>query len=139
MTSVTYPLAYKLVAISSVVGFLGDASLQVLCQHMGGPTGWGLKEYFQQHGSAESMFIASGMMSLFYIFYLSILLWGKYPITWFGLAVYGIVLDFLFRKTMIFESLKGYYNHLNYFWSAVWGAIPLVLPFAVYHLFSKTN
>ena len=44
------------------------------------------------------------------------------------IALYGIVLDLIFRKTMVFKSLDGYYNHLNYFWSGVWGAIPLVLP-----------
>ena len=35
---------------------------------------------------------------------------------------------------MIFPSLKGYYSHLNYFWSAVWGAIPLMLPLLISNL-----
>ena len=62
------------------------------------------------------------------IFYLFIL--GLQP-TLYSLAIYGIILDLLFRKTMWFPSLKGYYNHLNYFWSAFWGAIPMILPLLI--------
>ncbi len=115
------------VSISILVGFFGDLVLQLLTKyfHMGGPTGWGLLPYFEKHGTNEAAFTAAGMMGLFYVFYLSIL---GLPLRLDYLAVYGIVLDFIFRKLQLFSSLNGYYAHLNYFWSAVWGAIPMILP-----------
>jgi hypothetical protein len=94
---------------------------------LGGPTGWGLKDYFALHGSTESLFIAGGMMSLFYSLYL---LTGL-PVNFRNLALYGIFLDLVFRIFMIFPSLKEYYVFFNYFWSAVWGAIPLCLPLLI--------
>jgi len=117
----------NLISYSCIIGFLGDAALQILTKqmNMGGQTGWGLNPYFKQHGTAESLFIAGGMMAIFYIIYFFIF---KLPISYYYLALYGIILDLFFRKTMLFSSLKGYYNHLNYFWSAVWGAIPMLLP-----------
>lgn len=115
----------KLVSISCLTGFFGDGSLQILSKFMGGPTGWGLKAYFKQHGSPEALFIAAGMMTLFYVIYLSLF---NFPAVWYWLALYGIVLDLLFRKLRIFPSLDGYYKALNYFESAFWGAVPLMLP-----------
>jgi len=119
-------LKEKLILTSLCVGFFGDALLQLLVSQttLGGTTGWGLKEYFKQHGRAESLTIAAGMMAIFYAIYLYVL---HLPLTWYYLAAYGIVLDLLFRQFMIFPSLKGYYAHLNYFWSAFWGAIPILL------------
>ena len=122
----------KLVSISCLTGFFGDASLQILSRFMGGPTGWGLKAYFKQHGSPEALFIAAGMMALFYVIYLSLF---NFPAVWYWLALYGIVLDLLFRKLRIFPSLDGYYKALNYFESAVWGAIPLMMPLWISQLF----
>ena len=122
----------KLVSISCLTGFFGDASLQILSRFMGGPTGWGLKAYFKQHGSPEALFIASGMMALFYVIYLSLF---NFPAVWYWLALYGIVLDLLFRKLRIFPSLDGYYKALNYFESALWGAIPMMLPLWISYLF----
>ena len=112
-----------IVSIASIVGFVGDAVLQMLVKSSIGD--WGLKEYFNQHGIFESMFIASGMLTIFFVIYIYVL---RVPVTLFNLAVYGIVLDLFFRVTMLFPSLSGYYRHLNYFWSAVWGAIPMMLP-----------
>ena len=66
-------------------------------------------------------------MALFYVIYIQL----KIPLNFVYLAIYGIVLDFIFRKLMIFPSLSGYYDSLNYFWSAVWGAIPLILPYLI--------
>jgi hypothetical protein len=121
----------ELSGTACLVGFAGDALLQIGSKMgLGGPTGWGLTEYFQQHGSQESLYIAGGMMTLFYTLYL---LTGL-PLRYDYLALYGVILDFIFRKLMPFKSLTGYYNHLNYFWSAVWGAIPLMLPFFVYQV-----
>jgi hypothetical protein len=122
----------KLVSISCLTGFAGDASLQFLSKFMGGPTGWGLKAYFKQHGSPEALFIAGGMMAFFYVIYFSIF---NFPAVWYWLALYGIVLDLLFRKLRIFPSLDGYYKALSYFDSAVWGAIPLMMPLWISYLF----
>ena len=124
-----------LIVASSLVGFFGDLLLQIFVHF--GIGDWGLKEYFHQHGKLEAMTIASGMMSLFYILYFVVL---KLPAKYEYLAVYGIILDLIFRETMLFPSLKGYYNALNYFESAVWGAIPLVLPLLMvdfYHSYSE--
>jgi len=115
----------NLVAIACFTGFAGDAALQAGAKMgMGGPTGWGLKEYFRQHGAAESMFTAAGMMSLFYSLFIA----SGLPINYKNLAIYGVLLDLVFRKLVIFHSLEGYYEFFNYFWSAVWGIIPLCLP-----------
>jgi len=124
----------NIVLIACIVGFVGDASLQ-LGSHfgLGGPTGWGLNDYFKQHRSAESLFIAGGMMSIFYV----LLILSKLPINFLTLAIYGVLLDLIFRKFMVFGSLKGYYNYFNYFWSAVWAIIPMWIPFAIYKLFNR--
>lgn len=114
----------NIISISCITGFVGDALLQLgVSLGMGGPDGWGLRPYFKQHGSIESLFIAGGMMTIFYVIYA----WFS-AFTYTRLAVYGIILDLIFRETMLFPSLQGYYNHLNYFWSAFWGAVPLMLP-----------
>jgi len=124
-------LILDLIVISCIAGFVGDALLQFGSKvlKLGGQTGWGLKSYFAQHGPSESVFIAGGMMTVFYIIYLYFL---SFPINYVYLAIYGIILDFIFRKTEIFPSLRGYYGYFNYFWSAVWGAIPLMLPLIIY-------
>ena len=124
-------LILDLIVISCIAGFVGDALLQFGSKvlKLGGQTGWGLKSYFAQHGPSESVFIAGGMMTVFYIIYLYFL---SFPINYVYLAIYGIILDFIFRKTEIFPSLRGYYGYFNYFWSAVWGAIPLMLPLLIH-------
>lgn len=121
----------RLLTISCLTGFIGDASLQYLTQYMGGETGWGLKEYFKLHGPAESLFIAGGMMTLFYIIYFVFL---ELPLNWYYLAIYGVILDWIFRETMLFPSLEGYYKALNYFWSAFWGAVPMMMPYGIMKL-----
>ena len=124
----------SLVAIAALVGFVGDALLQIMVeQGMGGKTGWGLKEYFSHQGRAEALFTAAGMMAIFYAIYMALNL----PLTVPCLAVYGIVLDLLFRKLRIFPSLDGYYKALNVFWSGVWGAIPMVLPLVIFQWLNK--
>jgi hypothetical protein len=115
----------NLVAIACFTGFIGDATLQTgVKMGMGGPTGWGLKDYFRLHGATESVFIAGGMMSLFYALFIA----SGLPINYRNLAIYGVLLDLVFRKLVIFHSLERYYEFFNYFWSAVWGIIPLCLP-----------
>ena len=125
----------QLCILAFLSGFIGDSLLQIGAGafHLGGQTGWGLRDYFAKHGQAESVCIAGGMMIFFYIIYFYILC---LPANYLYLAIYGIILDFIFRKTMIFQSLKGYYNYFDYFWSAVWGAIPLMMPLALYDLIS---
>lgn len=129
-------LLVHLVGISCLVGFLGDAALQIAVKQfrMGGPTGWGLAGYFKQHGAAESLFIAGGMMSAFYAIFLYLI---PLEINYVNLAIYGIILDFIFRKTRLFPSLDGYYKHLNYFWSGLWGIIPMLIPLAAFDLTNK--
>ena len=123
----------KHISIACFTGFIGDAMLQALTQFwgMGGKTGWGLIEYFRLHGAAESTFIAGGMMTLFYVLYLVVF---GFPAKWYYLAIYGIILDLIFRKTMLFSSLKGYYQQLNYFWSGFWGAVPMIMPLGIIYL-----
>lgn len=118
----------NIVSIATAVGFIGDAILQILVKNgLGGTSGWGLKQYFNQHGKAESMFTAAGMLAVFFAIYVSTGL----PLKVQYLAIYGIMLDLVFRKTMIFSSLNAYYNSLNYFWSAVWGVIPMIIPLLI--------
>ena len=122
----------NILLITFLTGFFGDGLLQIGDKlGMGGPTGWGLRDYFNLHGAAESCCIAGGMMTLFYILILPI--FGKLTTTQtiVFLAIYGVLLDLAFRKLMIFKTLDGYYRYFSYFWSAVWGAIPLVLPYLI--------
>jgi hypothetical protein len=121
------PFSTQLLIASCLAGFMGDGSLQLLTKKakLGGPTGWGLLGYFKLHGSVEALFIAGGMMTIFYIIFLFAL---RLPPTWYYLAIYGVVLDLLFRVTMLFPTLDGYYRALNYVESAFWGAVPLLIP-----------
>jgi hypothetical protein len=123
-----------LVSTSFLVGFFGDLILQISSPRLGGPTGWGLTPYFKQHGKAESLFIAGGMMALFYILYLYVF---RLKLNYLYLAIYGIVLDLLFRWFRIFPSLDGYYGYLNYFWSFFWEAFSMVLPLFIFRLVSS--
>ncbi len=114
-----------LVSIAACTGFIGDALLQIIVKNTN--FDWGLRQYFNQHGSIESLCIAAGMLAIFFIIYVQL----RLPITWYYLALYGIGLDLLFRETMLFPSLKGYYNHLNFFWSGMYGAIPMMIPYFI--------
>lgn len=118
----------NLIVASALTGFFGDALLQFGLPLIGKDEKWGLRSYFQQHGVGEALCIATGMMTLFYILYFVLL---RLPPDWRYLAVYGVILDLIFRETMVFSSLKEYYARLNYFDSALWGAIPMVLPLLV--------
>ena len=91
---------------------------------------WGFDKYFKYHGLVESSLMAAGTMALAYIIYIQL----KIPINYVYLAIFGIVLDFVFRKLDL-KYLDDYYNRFNYFWSAVWGAIPMVLPFFILNNF----
>jgi len=126
----------NILLISFLVGFFGDLLLQLGVKFgFGGETGWGLKGYFKQHGCIESLFIAGGMMTLFHILVLN-LNWNEMGLLkgLIYLSIYGIILDLLFRKFMIFPSLEGYYNYFNYFWSGFWEVFSMCLPFVIMKL-----
>ena len=112
----------KLLILACLTGFFGDAVLQIT--RLGSK---GLDSYFRQHGRAESLFIASGMMSLFY----SIFLILKIPLTFINLALFGVAVDLLFRQTRLFPSLDGYYEMMGYGASAFWMAFPMCIPYAL--------
>jgi hypothetical protein len=127
----------NLIAIATIVGFVGDALLQVVSKKVGG-SGWGLKQYFIQHGSVESTFIAGGMLGLFYIIYAVFNASLGLPFNIITMAIYGVLLDLLFRVTGLFPSLDGYYRNLSYVSSAIWGAIPMMIPIIIYQLSTNT-
>jgi hypothetical protein len=120
-----------LVSIATLVGFFGDILLQLLVKYNVG--NWGLKDYFKQHGSAESMFVAAGMMAIFYVIYII----SGLPLKIGYIAVYGVILDLIFRLTRLFPSLDGYYASLNYVESAIWGIIPMIIPLLIYQYLQK--
>jgi|AntAceMinimDraft_11_1070367.scaffolds.fasta_scaffold02230_5 hypothetical protein len=123
-----------LLSIAIITGFGGDALLQVMTHYgLGTESGWGLNSYFSQHGRIESTFIAGGMLGLFFVLYYITGL----EFTVLNMLIYGILLDLVFRVFGIFPSLQGYYEHLNYFWSAVWGAIPMILPLIIYKIYNN--
>jgi hypothetical protein len=119
-----------LVLIACLTGFFGDLFLQMApkVSSLGGPTGWGLDEYFRQHGRVEAMVLAAGLVGMTYIVYL---LTGL-PVTIPNMFLYGCLLDVLvFHKWMIFPSLKGYYEYFkgDYVQPAIiGGGIPVALP-----------
>ena len=127
----------NLIAISTIVGFIGDVLLQVISKKVGG-SGWGLKQYFIQHGSVESTFIAGGMLGLFYIIYAVFNALINLPFNIITMVIYGVLLDLLFRVTRLFPSLDGYYMNLSYLSSAIWGAIPMMIPVLIYQLSTNT-
>jgi hypothetical protein len=118
----------NIVSIATIVGFFGDMGLQILlAQNLGGPSGWGLKPYFERHGQVESLFTAAGLMGIVYIVYIYML---RLPLNPVYLVLYGIVLDVIFRIFNIFPSLSEYHEHQNYFNSIFWGTtIPLLIPY----------
>ena len=118
-------------SVAFLVGFFGDIFLQILAKST--PFDYGLRGYFTEHGAVEAPFIAGGMMVLFYIIYN----FFKFPLKWQYIAVYGILLDILFRTFMIFPSLKGYYSALTPFWTCLWEAVAMVMVVAVYNAIKK--
>lgn len=106
-----------------IVGVIGDGLLQGIVKNSDEENKWGLKSYFNQHGSLESITIAGGMLYVFIQLY-------KYfdpKLNITGLAIYGGILDLIFRYFNIFPSLKDYYEKQPIPISMIWGAIPLVL------------
>lgn len=114
-----------------VIGGAGDLLLQYGdAQGLG--EGWGLRGYFKTHGSFESVMIATGMMGSFIAIYEHL-----FPVSFWGLAVYGAALDIAFRTLRPMPSLDGYYAAMSPVKSVVWGAIPAVSPLVVVRLLSR--
>ena len=111
--------------LACFTGFIGDAILQTT-----GLGNEGLASYFQQHGRIESLFIAGGMMTLFY----ALMMLVRIPMTFLNVSVFGIAVDLCFRQFRLFPSLDGYYEMLNYFWSAFWIVVPMCVPLALQKL-----
>lgn len=124
-----------LISTAAAVGAAGDLSLQILTKIFADKTGWGLNIYFEQHGFMESLFIAGGMMSIFYMIYIYVL---KLKISTLYLAIYGVIWDALFRFFRIFHSLDGYYSYLGIILSAFWGAVPMILPYLIYSVVTSS-
>lgn len=107
------------------VGVAGDATLQTIVNNSDDANKFGLKTYFEQHGSLESLFIAGGMMGLFSALY-------KYIDPEFntkGLIAYGAILDIIFRffRETIMPSLDDYYKHFNAIQTIVFAIIPFLM------------
>ena len=122
-----------IINIACLTGFFGDVFLQIRVKYFGGDGG--LKKYFAQHGRAEALCIATGMMAILQMFYLYVLC---LPLNYVYLAIYGVVVDIIFRTTMVFSSLDEYYKVLDYpFTTTVGGALPAILPFFIYNMLNK--
>jgi len=107
-----------------IIGMIGDLLLQQIVKYHPNGDFAGLKSYFKIHGQFESLLIAGGMMYFFGILFDLL----KQPKTFFNLAIYGTILDILFRQFRLFPSLDGYYNALTPFQSILWAIIPITLP-----------
>jgi hypothetical protein len=121
-------MSEKLISIACLTGFFSDGFLQILTKFSERASWLGLKPYFKQHGSLESLFISAGMTAFFYIIYIYLF---KLPITWYYIALYGILIDFIFRKLSLYSGLYGYYKSVNYFWSGLFASISMVLPLLI--------
>jgi len=107
-----------------IIGMIGDFLLQQIVKYHPNGDFAGLKSYFKIHGSFESLLIAGGMMYFFGILFDLL----KQPKTSFNLAIYGTILDILFREFRLFHSLDDYYKALTPLQSIIWAIIPMNLP-----------
>lgn len=114
----------SIVGLAALTGFVGDAFLQWLTAHGKSP---GLVPYFKQHGRAESLFIAAGIMAIFFTVYSFFL-----PYNYLYLALFGAGADLAFRWTRVFPSLDGYYAYYSTYAAALYMAFSMVLPLLLY-------
>lgn len=127
----------NLILIATLVGFFGDVLTQQLVynESISGVDGWGLKSYFKQHGKIESLILGSGVMAFFYSLYA--LTGLPFKVQW--LAIYGIILDFIFRYTRFFPSLDEYYSKVGIIGTSIVGGLfPLILPLFVYKIINPS-
>lgn len=117
-------LRFSFAETGFLIGIIGDAILQSCFQEN---DDYGLKSYFKQHGSIESLFIAGGMLgglSLIPSFF-------NFEQNPDKLFIFGCFLDAIFRKTRIMPSLNSYYNHLSIPFTLAWGGIPFLMVYFV--------
>lgn len=107
-----------------ITGIVGDFILQMITKYHPAGNFAGLKDYFNIHGSVESLFIAGGMLAFFGLM-MDILIINKSIV---NLIIVGAVLDIIFRFYRLFPSLDGYYAALSIPNSIIWGSIPMVMP-----------
>ena len=120
---------FKFLVVVALTGFFGDLFLQFCVKYLG--FDWGLEQYFSEHGTAESLTLGAGLMTILFVIYFIF----PFEINYINLAIYGIVLDIIFRQTMIFQSLTDYYNVQNHFETMIiGGALPVMLPLFIYQL-----
>ena len=120
-----------------LTGFFGDLILQISTHYgMGGNTGWGLNDYFKLHGNFESLCIAGGMLTLFFLIYKYVL---NLKINIFYIAIYAVFLDLAFRLLRLFHSLDGYYSYFDYIGSAIWAIIPMLIPILLYMIIKRKS
>jgi hypothetical protein len=124
-----------LIGIATLVGFVGDIGVQLAVENDWlGKNGAGLKVYFAQHGRSESLFIASGLMAFFYTLYAMTGL----PFKLQYIAVYAVLLDFMFRYGKVFNSLDGFYRENSIPITTTMGAIiPFILPLLILKLVKR--
>lgn len=106
-----------------LVGALGDASLQAIVKSSEEKNKFGLMTYFEQHGTAESIFTAAGMMGVFTALYDVVdpqMMSG-------GLIAYGAILDLIFRYARIMPSLDDYYKKFNPLLTIIFAIVPFFM------------
>jgi len=111
-----------------VTGIVGDFLLQTFFKGK-----YGLRPYFDQHGSMESLFIAGGMMGYF-CFIAQYFGWTS---SWTQLMVYGGALDIFFRESMIMESLRSYYDENGRIFTIIWGGLPFIIASSLFSIINK--
>lgn len=117
---------------SFIIGFFGDLGLQLIAHVRGDIVG--LSDYFKQHHSLESAFIAAGMMVGFTLLYQL----SGLPVSWSNLFLYGVVLDVIFRNVNLMPSLTDtYYKHITPLNSMLWGGLPFVMSWYLERLISE--
>ena len=119
----------KLLITCFITGIVGDSILQFL-QYRG--VEMGLKEYFEQHGIVESLFIASSVLVSTYILYNTVF---GFKFSYLGLAVFGFLVDICYRYLNVLPSLKGMYKFPVVQVSLIAGSFCAVLPYFIYKNF----
>jgi hypothetical protein len=108
-----------------IIGLLGDLTIQIIVKNSDEINKFGLKTYFDKHGSIESLFIAAGMTSTFAMIYQYL----DPKLNSILMIAYGAALDILFRyyRKDYFKSLDDYYNIEPYYYTIPWAIIPLFM------------
>jgi hypothetical protein len=113
-----------MIVSSILTGMLGDLALQLIVKSYPNENKFGLRTYFDQHGSLESIFIAGGMMGALFSLYKQI----DPTFDNLGLSLYATGLDILFRNNIqLMPSLKDYYSTLPYYFTIPWAIIPALM------------